>query len=134
MEISNKAVGRNLAKFRMLRDMKAADLAERVGLKEDAYAKYERGETKITVDFIQKVATALNVDPISILATAPDKFIETISNNTMSSGATVIGNDANLEVKGDYNAADKEQQVLMIDLLKNLNDMVKLLVEILEKK
>jgi transcriptional regulator with XRE-family HTH domain len=122
MELSNKAVGRNLAKFRMMRDMKAADLAERVGLKEDAYAKYERGESKITVDFVQKVATALNVDPIMILSAAPDNFIESISNNTLGSGP-LMGN-GDLEVKGDYNAVDKQQQELMMKLMEKLIDIL----------
>jgi transcriptional regulator with XRE-family HTH domain len=123
MELSNKAVGRNLAKFRMMRDMKASDLAERVGLKEAAYTKYERGESKVTIDLVQKVATALKVDPISILAAAPDNFIETISNNTMSAGAQ-IGIEPKIEVQGDFNAIDKQQQELMVKLMEKLIDML----------
>jgi transcriptional regulator with XRE-family HTH domain len=121
MELSNKAVGRNLAKFRMMRDMKASDLAERVGLKEAAYTKYERGESKVTIDLVQKVATALKVDPISILAAAPDNFIETISNNSLSPGVG-IGNK--IEIKGDFNAVDKLQQELMIKLMEKLVDLL----------
>jgi transcriptional regulator with XRE-family HTH domain len=130
MELSNKAVGRNLAKFRMLRDMKAADLAERVGLKEDAYAKYERGESKITVDFVQKVATALNVDPITILATSPDNFVESISNNTQYSG--VIGNQ--VEVNGDVTASDKQQQELVMKLIEKQHELTEKLIELISKK
>lgn len=121
MELSNKAVGRNLAKFRMVRDMKASDLAERIGMKEAAYTKYERGESKVTIDLVQKVATALEVDPIMILATAPDQFIETISNNSYSPGVG-IGND--IEIKGDFNAVDKQQQELMMKLMEKLIDLL----------
>ena len=121
MELSNKAVGRNLAKFRMMRDMKASDLAERIGMKEAAYTKYERGESKVTIDLVQKVATALEVDPIMILATAPDNFIESISNNTVS--GVLMGN-GDLEVKGDFNAADKQQQELMVKLMEKLIEML----------
>ena len=52
MELDNKTVGRNIAKFRMLRDMKASTIAERLDLKEAAYTKYERGETAITLDVL----------------------------------------------------------------------------------
>jgi transcriptional regulator with XRE-family HTH domain len=135
MELSNKAIGRNLQKFRMLRDMKAADLAERVGLKEDAYTKYERGETKITVDFVQKVATALNVDPISILATSPDNFVETFTITGAAPGAGFDNkNDIDIDVKGDYNSTDKEQQAAIMELLKNQNEVTKLLIDFLKKK
>jgi transcriptional regulator with XRE-family HTH domain len=121
MELSNKAVGRNLAKFRMMRDMKASDLAERVGLKEAAYTKYERGESKVTIDLVQKVATALEVDPITILAAAPDNFIETISNNNSSPG---VGIANQIDIKGDFNAVDKQQQELMMKLMEKLIDLL----------
>jgi transcriptional regulator with XRE-family HTH domain len=120
MELSNKAVGRNLAKFRMMRDMKASDLAERVGLKEAAYTKYERGESKVTIDLVQKVATALKVDPISILAAAPDNFIESITENTSAQ----IGQGNSMEVKGDYINGDPKQQELMIKLMEKLVEML----------
>lgn len=118
MELDNKIVGRNLAKFRMMRDMKAADLAERIGMKETAYGTYERGESKITIPFLQKVATALNVDPISILTASPDNFIESISNNTSSAVGNVV------DIEGDFNAIDKTQQELMMKLMEKLIDLL----------
>jgi transcriptional regulator with XRE-family HTH domain len=118
MELSNKAVGRNLAKFRMMRDMKASDLAERVGMKEAAYTKYERGESKVTIDLVQKVATALNVDPITILSASPDNFIETISNNSNSAVGNVV------EISGDFNATDKTLQELTTKLMERLIDLL----------
>ena len=124
MELTNKAVGRNLAKFRMLRDMKAFDLAEKIGMKEAAYTMYERGESKITIELLQKIASALNVDPIQILTTSPDNFIETLTINSPSPGAG-IGNEGNkLEIQGDYNAVDKQQQELMVKLMEKLIDLL----------
>ena len=118
MELSNKAVGRNLAKFRMMRDMKASDLAERVGMKEAAYTKYERGESKVTIDLVQKVATALEVDPIAILSAAPDNFIETM--NTSPLGGIANTNT----VEGDVNTFDPKQQELMVKLMEKLIDLL----------
>lgn len=116
MELDNKIVGRNLAKFRKLKDIKAADLAERIGMKESAYTKYERGESAITVDLVQKVATALDINPISILAAAPDNFIESIT--SPSSQGTGIGNT--IQVEGDITNVDKVQSEAMIKLMEKL--------------
>jgi transcriptional regulator with XRE-family HTH domain len=102
----------------MMRDMKAFDLAERIGMKEAAYTKYERGESKLTLDLIQKVATALEVDPITILSAAPDNFIESISNNSSSAVGNVV------EIQGDFNSVDKQQQELMMKLMEKLIDLL----------
>jgi transcriptional regulator with XRE-family HTH domain len=133
MELSNKAIGRNLSKFRMLRDMKAFDLAERIGMQEANYTRYERGEAKITIELIQKIATALDVDPITILTTSPDNFVETFTVNSPAPGAGV-GNQNDIEIKGDFNVVDKQQQDLMMELLKNQNEVTKMLIEFLGKK
>jgi transcriptional regulator with XRE-family HTH domain len=120
MELDNKIVGRNLAKFRKLRDIKASDIAERIGMKESAYSKYERGESQITIELVQKIATALDVDPISILTASPENFIESISNNT----ASAVGNNVDVDVKGDVNAADPQQTKLMMGLMEKLIEML----------
>jgi transcriptional regulator with XRE-family HTH domain len=124
MELKNQIIGRNLAKFRKMRDMKASDLAERIGMKEGAYTKYERGETPITVDFVQKVATALNVDPITILAASPDNFIESITSNTTNSGIGGQGIGNSVDIEGDYNAADKTQTELMMKMMEKLIELL----------
>jgi hypothetical protein len=82
------------------------------------YTKYERGESKVTIDLVQKVATALEVDPISILAAAPDNSIETISNNSNSAVGNVV------EIKGDFNSVDKQQQELIVKLMEKLIDLL----------
>jgi transcriptional regulator with XRE-family HTH domain len=117
MQLDNKIIGRNLSKFRRLQDIKAADLADRIGMKEAAYTKYERGETAITLEFVQKVADALKVDPITILSASPDNFIESISN---TSNSAQVGNANTLEVTGDYNSSDKTQTELMMKLMEKL--------------
>jgi transcriptional regulator with XRE-family HTH domain len=123
MELNNKIIGRNLARFRKFNEIKAADLAERIGMKEAAYTKYERGESQITVELVQKVAEALKVDPISILASAPDNIVEN-NTNSNSPGAN-IAVDNNVEIAGDFYATDKTQTELMLkqtDLMMKQND------------
>jgi transcriptional regulator with XRE-family HTH domain len=123
MELDNKLIGRNLAKFRKLRDIKASDLADRIGMKEGAYTKYERGESAITVELVQKVAAALDVNPISILTAAPDNFIESISNNTSSAVANTI------DIAGDFNAENKQ---MTEGLLKQNETIIKLMEKVIE--
>lgn len=85
MTLDNKTIGYNIAKLRRLKEIKAADIAAQLGLKEASYTKYERGETAITIDFLKKVAEILEVAPINIirlpiesifryLQTSPSKF------------------------------------------------------------
>jgi transcriptional regulator with XRE-family HTH domain len=71
--LENKTIGRNFYKFRKLRERKAFEVADFLGIKEATYTKYERGESKITVDIIQKVSEFLKVDPIQMISTNADK-------------------------------------------------------------
>lgn len=79
--LENKSIGRNLALFRKLRDKKAMEVAEHIGLSEAAYTKYERGESKITIEMIQKVAEFLEVDPIMLLSVSPGAIIDSVNNS-----------------------------------------------------
>src|SRR5258705_7832116 len=74
--LENKAIGKNIYMYRKLLDLKASDIAKQLGLKEASYTKYERGETQITIEFVQKVAQIFNLDPLQILTSSPSNFIE----------------------------------------------------------
>lgn len=76
--LKNHTIGRNLATFRKLRHKKAWEVAEHLGMKEATYTKYERGESKITVELVQQVAGLLQVNPLRILLADPDHYIESI--------------------------------------------------------
>src|ERR1043165_421384 len=95
--LENKTIGRNLYKFRKIKEKKASEVADYIGISEAAYTKYERGETQITVDIIQKVAECLKVDPISIIANTPGNFVENTNspNSIVSGNSSSIGGDAN---------------------------------------
>lgn len=70
-------------------DKKAIEVADYLGLSESAYTKYERGESKTTIDIIQKVAECYHIDPLSFLAMSAGRFIESGNN---SPGA-IVGNN-----------------------------------------
>jgi transcriptional regulator with XRE-family HTH domain len=134
MELENKLIGRNLTKFRKMADIKAADLAERIGMKEAAYTKYERGETNITIDLIQKVATALNVDPIKILSASPDNFIESITDSPMAGNSNINKKNKDIDVEGDYYESDKKQTELILKQNETMMRLMEKLIEMLGQK
>ena len=119
--LENKNIGRNLATFRKLRDRKAMEVAEHLGLKEAAYTKYERGESQITIDLIQKVAEFLNVDPLQIVSANPGYVIEHLTNSPFS----ISGN-----VKANY--ADKNQTEVMMKMMETMMQMNEAIKKILE--
>lgn len=123
MNIDSKAVGQNIARIRKLKDIKAADLALQLGLKEAAYTKYERGETFITLEFIQKVAAVLKIDPAQLLASN----ISNIFDNFQHSPVSIHGTST-------YHAADPAQNERLVKLMESVIEMNKKLIAILEQK
>ena len=126
--LENKTIGRNLYKFRKVKEKKASEVADYIGISEAAYTKYERGETQITVDIIQKVAECLKVDPISIIANTPGNFVE----NTNSPNSIVSGN--NSSIGGDANYTDQKQTALITRLIEAQIALTEKVMALVEKK
>jgi len=124
MALDNVTVGKNIAKFRRLKDIKAFDLAQQLGLKEAAYTKYERGETAITIDFVQKVAEALQLDPIQLITTSPSNIFENIQHSPIAfQGGT-----------SNYNTSDKSQTETMLRLMESVVKLNERLIALQEKR
>lgn len=121
--LENKSIGQNLSTFRKLRGKKAMEVADHIGLSEAAYTKYERGESKITIELIQKVADFLNVDPLQLIATNSGHIIENLTNSPFS-----ISGD----VKANY--ADKNQTEVMLKMMETMMQMNEAIKKILESK
>ncbi|ERM80619.1 DNA-binding protein [Rhodonellum psychrophilum GCM71 = DSM 17998] len=119
--LENKNIGRNLSTFRKLRDRKAMEVAEHLGIKEATYTKYERGESKITIDLIQKVAEFLNVDPLQIVTANPGYVIENLTNSPFSINSSNNTNNIN----------DKQTEVMMkmMETMMQMNDSIKRILE-----
>ncbi|MEI9911833.1 MAG: helix-turn-helix transcriptional regulator [Bacteroidota bacterium] len=121
--MENKAIGRNISILRKLRDKKAFDIAEQLGMKEAAYIKYERGETQITIEFIQKVAEILKIDPLQILTVSPNNIIDN-------------GNCSPIAIHGEshYQTTNEEQTKMILKLMESVLSLNDRLVTMLEKK
>lgn len=119
--LENKTIGRNMATFRKLRDKKALEVADFLGIKEATYTKYERGESKITVDLIQKVAEFLKVDPIHLISAQPGHVIEHLTNSPVSihsSNNNTVINDKQTEV-----------MMKMMETMMQMNEAIKKILE-----
>jgi len=132
--LENKKIGRNLALYRKMRENKAIEVAEHLGMSEAAYTKYERGESKITVELVQKVAEFLKVDPISVLMSQPGHFIESINNSSpfnSSPGNNGIGNSSS--IGGDFHGYNEQQAQMMMKLMENVVALSERVINMMEK-
>jgi len=123
MELDNLIVGHNIAKYRKLKDIKAHDMAELLGMKEATYTKYERGETAITVDFVQKVAGVLKADPFILLSASPGHFFENITNSPV----VIHGSST-------YQTTNEQHTTMMLKLMENIVAVNERMATILERK
>ena len=119
--LENKTIGRNLYVFRKLRDRKALEVADFLGIKEATYTKYERGESKITIDLVQKVAEFLKVDPLQIISSQPGHVIENLTQSNVAFGG---------KIKANY--ADKNQTEVMMKMMETMMQMNEAIKKILE--
>lgn len=119
--LENKTVGRNLYRYRKIKDKKAAEVAKFIGIGEPAYTKYERGESKITIDLIQKVAEFYKIDPLQLLsAAASSHFVENVTNSPFA-------------IHGTVQTTNEEQIKLMMKLMENMISISERLIILLDK-
>ncbi len=83
-------------KMNVLRDLKGlsqAEMAEKLDVDVNTYARIERGETHVLHPKLLKIAELLNVDVLDLLA--DDKNVYLISDNS-NHGCNVIGSSAEI--------------------------------------
>ena len=124
MNFDSKTVGQNISRLRKLNDIKAATLAMQIGMKEAAYTKYERGETAITLEFVQRVAEILKINPAWLLTPNVNDAFYSLQDSHLS-----IKDQPNISDTGDTMPDEKFNKQL-----ESIVEMSKTLVAILEKK
>lgn len=95
------------------------EVAEYIGIGEAAYTKYERGETRITIEIIQKVAEFLKIDPIRLITEAPATYVE---NKGVTSSPNAHSNSANGDI--NYVGVDKELINAVIKMMEKMVDFL----------
>lgn len=123
MQLDNLTIGQNIASIRKLKDIKASDMANRLGLSAAAYTKYERGETAITIEFVQKVAEVLEVNPVSIITGSRSHFLQSISNSYVA-----------IQENSTFQTTNDKQTAMMLKLMEDMSRMNERLIALLEQK
>ncbi|MDM8175973.1 helix-turn-helix transcriptional regulator [Olivibacter sp. 47] len=124
LELDNKKIGQKIYIQRKIADMKAFDVAERLGIGEAAYTKYERGETKITIEFIKKISDIFSIDPLQLLASTPNSFFNDIKNSTILNTSTFH----------TFQGANEKQNEAILNLIDSVVEMNKRFMDYLEKE
>ncbi len=122
--LENKAIGRNLARYRKFREKKALEVAEHLGMTEANYTKYERGENKITIEIIQGVAEYLKLDPLQLIAPSSGHVVE---NNSLTN--SVFAFDV-----GSLQTTNEEQTKLITKLVENVIAMNEKIMKLLDRE
>ena len=123
--LENKTIGRNLARFRKFRDIKALEVAEHLGLSEAAYTKYERGESKITIEIVQGVAEFLKIDPLQLVAANSGHVVE--NSNSPNSPIAIQDNSS-------FQTTNDDQTKLITKLVENVIAMNEKIMKLLDRE
>ena len=108
--LDNKLIGQSIAKLRNHREIKAAEVAKYLHLSPAAYTKYEKGETAITIHFLNQMGEFFNVSPMYFLQSSPETIIENIHDN-----ANLAINHSTLTTVDDKLLATLSEQIVSKD-------------------
>jgi transcriptional regulator with XRE-family HTH domain len=122
--LENSAIGRNISLYRKMRGVKAIEVAEKLGLKEAAYTRYERGEGNITIKMVRQISEVLNVDPLQLVSTTPG----IAKNGSNSPNAIVALNSPNCQTIND------KQLQLTLKLLESVTALNEKLIGMIDIK
>ncbi|MGJ1535040.1 helix-turn-helix domain-containing protein [Sphingobacterium multivorum] len=122
LELDNKKIGHKIYIQRKIAGLKAFDVAEQLGIKEAAYTKYERGETKITIDFVKKISEIFKIDPLLLLSSNDVNYFDNIHNSPI------------LSTFHTYQSTNEKQNEAILALIENVIEMNKNIMQLLNDK
>ena len=97
-------------KIRFLRESKdwsQEDMAEKLNMSVSGYSKIERGETKVAISKLKKIAEILGIDVLELMSLG-EKHVYLISENS-NNGCNIIGSSVEL-------ALENQKQQMIIEL------------------
>jgi transcriptional regulator with XRE-family HTH domain len=108
-------IGEKIRTLRELKNLKQENMATALGISPTAYGNLERGETPITYDKLEQIATILQVT-VQDIVTMPDEF--TINNINSTVGVQMSSNFGPI-------SPEIEGYKIAIDELKAQNEYLK---------
>lgn len=131
-------VNEKIKNYREQNKWSQEDMANQLQMSSSAYAKIERGETRLHLDKLQKIAQIFNIDLFELITMDGKNIILNInesgeSNNTNYSNANEtlikdVENLQNLLQQKDILLAEKDQRINELQQqIQTLNEMINLL-------
>lgn len=117
-------ITKNLANLRKEKHLTQEQMAEKLGMSKNGYAKLERGESKLNVEHLQHIASTFNIDVLELLT--EDKDINLLIGDNNGSYANRYYSDKQEIEKLELMIAHKEELLAQKDkeiaLLRQLLD------------
>lgn len=88
-------------KIRVLREINQwsqEEMAEKMNISTNAYARMERGETKLNLEKLDKIATIFNIDIVELLSVSDKGLFLLINENGNNNNANYYGGNNNHEL------------------------------------
>ncbi|TAF99140.1 MAG: XRE family transcriptional regulator [Cytophagia bacterium] len=122
----NIKIGKNIRKVRELRCLTQEELADKLGLSQNAYSKLERDETEMTLNKLLKIAELLNVNFLDLIGFDENKLFFNQSSHDNSNG--VILNQIN-----ESSFLKEQYESRIVDMQKEINYLRNMLEKVLTK-
>ena len=90
MKTRSQILGENLKRIRTEKNITRKQLAQKIGITEISFGKYERGERNLTADKIYNLATVLNVKVADILGENPQAQISDVLDENQNTGEQIF--------------------------------------------
>ena len=114
-------IGVKIRKVRELRNITQEYMAEKMGVSQSSYSRYENGEQKVTPDLLSDIASILNVKK---------EFIESFDENVyFNNHSNSVSDQAKANLLGNYCAT--VNQYMLDEKLENLYQKT---IDLLEEK
>lgn len=116
----------NLQNLRKKNSLNQEQMAEKIGMSKNGYAKLERGESRITIEHLQQIANTFNIDIVELLKESKD------FNLLMGDNCTNYAN----RYYSDTNEVEKLQLIIQHkdEIIAYKNKEIALLRQLLEKQ
>lgn len=123
--MNNKTtIGEKIRLIRTMKGLSQENISQDLGLSQKAYSKIERGETKLTLDMIEKISMVFQMEPQDILNFNPETFIQTNSTYNSQSG----GNN-HFSVDNDHVKSLKEELHFLKSQLQQKDELIATLMK-----
>ena len=114
-------IGRKIRKVRELKNLKQEYVAEKIGVAQSGYSKIETGESDLSFSNLEKIAEALEVEPIQLMGFDEKLVFNNYNSNDFVNHQVIEKDNKLIQSLEDQITLLKEQNAMLkaeIDRLK----------------